>query len=455
GYVKIDSVISQGSIPARGDSTKQRAIFTSKQFVTRLSNNPINHSELFLGGYWCYKWYDEFIRVRSVDTVSNEIQLAAPHRYGIGGPSGGLFFAINLPEELDLPGEYYYNHETGTLRFLLPHNTGADPAIEIAYQDFTMIEMNNCKNIHFESINFVGNNGFAASLQDCDSVSFQNCDFTDFAQSVVSIKGGSYCGLDSCEISQVGATGVILDGGDRMSLHPAGHYVKNSYIHHFARHVKTYAPAVNLHGVGHYVGHNYIHDAPHNAILFHGNDHLIEYNKIERVCWDTSDAGAIYCGRDWTMGGTVIQYNSFSNLGKASHHHNWAIYLDDLASGIDVLYNDIEDCPSGILVGGGRYNRVIGNKIVNCERASIMYDARGLGWYQQYINDPDNTLWTRLAEMPVDKAPWSERFPWLQDIANDDPAVPKHAVIIDNEIINSKYPDIHPTVFKYGNVVIR
>ena len=234
----------------------------------------------------------------------------------------------------------------------------------------------------------------------------------------------------------------------------ANHFVVNSIIRDYARHVRTYAPAVKLSGVGQVVRKNRIFRAPHNAILFSGNDHVIEANVIMEVCWDTSDAGAIYGGRDWTMGGTLIQGNYISKLGEASHHNNWAIYLDDLASGIEVTGNIIEDCPSGILVGGGRYNIITDNTIDGCNKASIVYDARGLGWYRQYLDDPDNEIWERLRAVPLDQSPWKDRFPWLQDIPDDDPGLPRNVVIKGNILLNSAKPDIHPAVIENGDVEI-
>lgn len=447
-YTKIDSVIRKGSIPRNDDSTNQGGIFTSDLH----SEFSILQSPLYLSGYWCYKWFDEVIRVESVDYETGEVKMASPHRYGIGGPSGGLFYAINVPEILDVPDEYYFDGETGTIRMILPENVHDNPIIQIGYKDFTLIDIQNCRNIRIEGIKFTNHNGLAVQITNSDSVVIQSCDLNRLAQSAVEISGGMNCGVTDSEISYIGATGVRLEGGDRESLTPVKHFVTKSTIHDFARHIKTYAPAVNLLGVGHIVSQNKIADAPHNAILFSGNDHLIERNDIRRVCWDTSDAGAIYCGRDWTMGGTVIQYNSFFNLGQASHHHNWAIYLDDLASGIDVLNNYINDCPSGILVGGGRYNRIIGNEITDCPKASIMYDARGLNWYIPYIEDPDNELWQRLWAMPIDKSPWKDRFPWLMDIPDDEPGVPKYVTILDNVIIKSADPAIHSAVNEFGDV---
>lgn len=448
GYTKIDSVLDRGSIPRNDDSTNHGGIFTSNLH----SAFSILHSPLYLSGYWCYKWYDETIRVEFIDFETGVVTMAAPHRYGIGGPSGGIFYGINAPGFLDDAGEYYYDRETGTIRMILPDDVSDNPVIQIGYKDFTLFELQNCRNVRIEGIEFTTHNGLAIKITDSDSIMIQDCDLNRLAQSAIEIYSGKNCGVNASKLNYIGATGVRLEGGDRESLTPARHFVTNSTIRNFARHIKTYAPAVSLLGVGHIVSQNIISDAPHNAILFSGNDHLIERNDIKRVCWDTSDAGAIYCGRNWTMGGTVIEHNSISDLGSASHHHNWAIYLDDLASGIDVLNNYIDDCPSGILVGGGRYNRINGNEITNCPKASIMYDARGLNWYIPYIEDPDNELWQRLWAMPIDKSPWKDRFPWLMEIHDDEPGVPKYVEILDNVIINSADPEIHPAVKKFGEV---
>ena len=48
--------------------------------------------------------------------------------------------------------------------------------------------------------------------------------------------------------------------------------------------------------------------------------------------------------------------------------------------------------------------------------------------------------------------PWSERFPWLKEIAKDDPEVPKHNIIKGNRVVNSAAPEIHPAVVEFGEV---
>ncbi len=97
-------------------------------------------------------------------------------------------------------------------------------------------------------------------------------------------------------------------------LTPAGHYAENNHIHHYARWNRMYSPAISISGVGNRAAHNLIHDAPHQAIDFGGNDHVIEFNEIHDVCYESNDAGAIYSGRNWTMRGTVIRYNFMHHL---------------------------------------------------------------------------------------------------------------------------------------------
>ena len=42
------------------------------------------------------------------------------------------------------------------------------------------------------------------------------------------------------------------------------------------------------------------HSLPSIVERFQGNDHVIEYNHIHHMCWNSSDCGAIHSGRDWT-----------------------------------------------------------------------------------------------------------------------------------------------------------
>jgi parallel beta-helix repeat protein len=449
GFIAADSIIVAGRKPKNKDAKQLSAKFLSAD----LSKNYNKELPLFLNGYWSYKWADEIIRVDSINPKTGEISLATPHYYGMGSPSGGLFYALNQPEYVDAENEYYYNAKTGTIRFIHSFSNEELESIQIAYQDFTLLEIKECNQIKIENLNFRYHNNLAVDISNSKSVEIEQCEVYGLGRSAINITNGSNCGVRNSTLKYIGNTGILLSGGDRNTLTKANHFVENCSISYFSRHVKTYAPAVKLTGVGHIVKRNKISYAPHNAILFSGNDHLIAQNEIKKVCLNTSDAGAIYCGRDWTMGGNVIRDNIISELGQASNHHNWAIYLDDLASGISVINNQINNCPSGILIGGGRYNQISNNSISNCPKASIMYDARGYAdWFKHHLVDRELSLWPRLKAIPINQPPWNERFPWLQEIQSDDPALPRGAEIKNNHIVNSAPPIIDERVYNYGDV---
>ena len=91
-------------------------------------------------------------------------------------------------------------------------------------------------------------------------------------------------------------------------------FATNNHIYDYSSWVRTGQYAINISGVGNYVAHNLIHDAPFEAIYLKGNEHILEYNEVYRVCQETGDAGALHTGRDWTWRGNIIRYNYWHDL---------------------------------------------------------------------------------------------------------------------------------------------
>ena len=67
----------------------------------------------------------------------------------------------------------------------------------------------------------------------------------------------------------------------------------NNNIHHVGYLQKSYVPAIAMHGVGIHVAYNDLYDAPHCIFNYHGNDHVIEYNKIHDAVKECLDMDAI------------------------------------------------------------------------------------------------------------------------------------------------------------------
>jgi hypothetical protein len=273
----------------------------------------------------------------------------------------------------------------------------------------------------------------AVTMEDGESNLLAACTVRNIATHAVRITGGRNHGVVACEMHSMGGSGIALDGGDRATLQPAGHYAENSHIHHYARLSRTHNDAISMTGVGCRASHNLIHDAPHHAIDFLGNDHLIEYNEIHHVCLETDDAGAIYTGRRYAVQGTVIRYNFFHHIGGGPSVGNQAIYLDDCASGTTCYGNIIYQVYRAFLIGGGRDNVVRGNLIVDCP-VPVHIDNRGVG-----IAGTDDENWQTLtadfAVLPYTQEPWRSRYPRLPDYLTDQPGYPKYNVVTGNVIV--------------------
>ena len=165
----------------------------------------------------------------------------------------------------------------------------------------------------------------------------------------------------------------MLHGGDGDTLTSSESVIENNYLHHTGE-VYKQGVAIELQGVGHVVRNNLIHDTPRMAILAMGNDHLIELNRIHHTNLETADTGAIYAtGRNWLDSrGLVIRYNEildsvgfgfdFTEKKWKSPHFAFGIYLDDNASGVDIIGNVIgRSSWAAVMIHGGSYNQVRNN----------------------------------------------------------------------------------------------
>lgn len=78
-------------------------------------------------------------------------------------------------------------------------------------------------------------------------------------------------------------------------------------------------------------------------MYFNGNDHLMEYNEINDVCYESNDAGAIYAGRNWRMRGNVIRYNYLHDISGFEGKGCVGVYLDDVVAPNSEVRDSIPD----------------------------------------------------------------------------------------------------------------
>lgn len=398
--------------------------------------------DAWVHGYWAWDWANTYEAVESIDWEKGFVKTKAP--YGLYGfRTGQRFYFLNVLEELDQPGEYYVDTKQGLLYFW-PPAAMKTAEIAVSIMEKPLVDVQNARDVKFSGVTFELVRGTAVHVAGGERVRVENCVVRNVGDIGIAIDGGVGHQVDRCEVYQTGDAGITMAGGDRMTLTPGKHSVTNSSIHHIAEWSRTYQPGVRLTGVGLRVAHNVIHDSPHNGILLNGNDHVIEFNEIHRVCLETGDVGAFYMGRDWTERGVQIRHNYFHDTGGVGMG-SMGVYLDDCASGATVYGNIFCRTQRAVFIGGGRDHRVDNNIFVDCEPA-VHVDSRGLDarpvWHDMiYKTMRESALAVRFLEPP-----YITRYPELRTIepyyAVDTGVPPEGNVIVHNVCWRGKWLDL-------------
>ena len=399
---------------------------------------------LWVHGYWTWDWSDEYLKVAKLDTGRREITPREPH-HNYGYTKNQRFYFLNILEELDSPGEWYLDINSGIVYFLPPSPIEENDVV-ISMAEYPLVSLDNASFIMIAGFVFEGGRGAAVAMSGGNDNTIAGCAVRNFGQTAIDIRGGKNNGVLSCDIYDVAAGGIDIHGGDRKTLVPAGHFAINNHIHDFGVRLKTYTPAVQTTGVGNYIAHNLIHDAPHCGIFLMtsqlGNDHVIEYNELHSLAKETGDVGAIYlCARDFTMRGNIVRYNYLHDIKGPGQHGAMAIYLDDFTSGTTVYGNICHRASRAILIGGGRNNTVENNIFLECD-PSVHVDGRGLGWAKYYF-ESNNRLLDLMEAVNYKEPPYSEKYPELLTIQEDDPAVPKYNRIVRNISAGGRWLDLY------------
>ncbi len=352
--------------------------------------------EAWLFGYFRYLWADATTKVSRIDPVAHTVTCNEAYHYGQPGMHTGQgiqYYAFNLLEEIDQPGEWYLDRAAGIL-YLYPPTDLATATVELGMLATPMVTMDAVSGVRLEGLSFdlARHNGVV--LTGCSDCLIAGCSVGRMAGNGITIHGGAGNGLLGCDVHTIGRRATEVIGGDRATLTPGRHFVENCRIYNFGRIDRTYTPAIQLEGVGNRVAHNLMYDCPSSVMRIEGNDHVIEYNQVHSAVRESDDQGAMELFGNPTYRGVVFRYNRFTNCGKAgvgaAVHGQAAIRLDDAISGMLIYGNTFVRSANGsfgaVQMNSGRDNVIDNNLFVDCKQG-----VSG-GWY------PGNSVWRQVAE---------------------------------------------------------
>ena len=426
--------------------------------------------------------------------------------------TNGWFFAQNLLEELDSEGEYYIDREKGVLYYYAPSDfSSGNYDVGLSMLKTPIFNFNGAEYVSVSNITMKGGRGYAVlgtsagysipSFKDwmvsrgadlnganftkgsgssvyidnidkytdaqtfpghvwdgfvdngagVNHIDVKNCNIFNFGSGAIVINGTDVH-LENNHIKNTGGTALYLRGGDLETLTPSGNTIINNNIHRVGYLQKAYVPAIAMHGVGIHVAYNDIYDAPHCIFNYHGNDHIIEYNKIHDAVKECLDMDAIYTRNEYMpqWRGSVIRNNYIYNIGifpvgeytkqlnvsgirTDNYGHALQIYNNVFANiGSDGANNVI-----GVTAQGNR-NTLKGNLFIDCSATFLGWNTYSAGatWDTTKQEEKERV---ELAEKYAANPVFAEKYPELANFKNEYYKSVATNVFDENVVVNLKF----------------
>lgn len=426
GFAYAGKALGKTPYPSYLGDTYVEAVL---EYTDARMDNWAQEDAPYMHGYWGYDWFDMYNPV-SFDTASKSMTIEGEtSRYGYR--KGCRFRGVNLLCELDSPGEYWVDRKNGLLFWYAPEDFNGEGTSVSLFPEKAMLTLTECSDVNIKGIEMCGGRGGAVIVNGGRNIVFEDCSFFRFAQDVATVNGGTGHKFLHCQMSELGCAGIILKGGDRTTLEPAGFEVSDCTIETLSLYRKTYQPCIRFGGCGLTITHNLFHDCPSSALRLDGNEILVEYNRFEDLVLESDDQGGIDIFNNYNFRGIRILHNYFHNIGDPKDNIAGGVRFDDRISGLLVEGNVFNHCGSsgfgGVQIHGGQDNLITGNVFYDCTYALSQSPWDVERWFKMSENDlsvlgltPEMDSLTPMGKL------YLERYP---DIAH----------VFDAELVNRNY----------------
>ena len=363
-------------------------------------------------------WCPDNTNILSIDETNNSMEVIFAGGYD---PKEGMpFFWYNVPEELDVPGEYYIDENC--VLFLYPTDAHAETVYSMPVLIDNLVTLDGVEYVSFEGLRFTSTRGDGISGTG-SHITVDGCDISYIGVTGVYIDGMNNT-IENSTASAIGQTAFRLAGGDQEKLIKSNNLIYNNYVTNWSIGMGLMAFAYSVHGCGATIAHNECENSVDMGIEYNGPYHTVEYNYCGDTCQFFGDGGVIGSG-DIFAYGTVVRYNYVRNAGftrdlAIDNVGVQGITVDCGQSGLTAYGNVIENVTgSGFGLSGGRDLDIHGNLMISC-RYGIFYDGRFLlngldAWEKRGENTTidDGANRVRRGQWQVNNENWLKAFPVL------------------------------------------
>ncbi len=392
--------------------------------------------DAILTGTFQYSWGTGSVPIGEVDTKKLRITTKWPAHHD--ALTDQHVWVFNLIEEIDVPGEYYIDRETGNLYYYpieeeikeMYLTTLADKMIDFQYSDWMVWKGIDLKYMCGRAVHFTGAN-------DCK---FIDCEVTYTGKYSFNVYGYRNQILD-CWFHDV-ERGIELHSSavdyTRGNLIDNDNLIENCKFERCDRVTTSYSPAIMLSAGGNKARHNEISESIHTVAQMSGSNNMYEFNEIYNACTNTDDMGAIYTGRNITHRGNIVRYNYIHDIGGANRGGNGVhgIFYDDYWSAADTVGNVFANITGAGAMAAGSYNVFDNNIFINCGeslRLTRSFDYGNPGSMDVYIQGVKDlqAYWNEEV--------WLEAFPEMANAIDEEgrPDINNYMVSTDNVMVNT------------------
>lgn len=203
-YAKTGTILYTGML--RFENERHIQIDNDPGFIFRTDAPRMamwkNAKDAWLMGYWRYNWAIDSVGIK--DVIGNMVFTDSSTSFGVY--KGAWYYIYNLLEEMDVPGEWYIDCDTGILYVYPPNPVDENTTVAIPLLNEEIIRFSNVSDVRIENLLLENGKMSAISINGGMRCEIAGCTIRNFAKQACTIINADHSGIRSCDIYNIGAS---------------------------------------------------------------------------------------------------------------------------------------------------------------------------------------------------------------------------------------------------------